>query len=362
MLRFGILGAGRVGRRHARNLASMPEAHLLYIYDRHEPAASATAEQTGATVARDPDEILNDSRVDAVLIASSTPTHSALIERSARAGKAVFCEKPIDLDIDRVEECARSIGHARNRVQIGFNRRFDRHHLSIRQAILSGGLGRLEKLIITSRDPEPPSLDYLQVSGGLFRDMMTHDLDLARFLSTEEPVEVSAMGSVLISEEIRSFGDVDTAMVVMRLGSGALCHINCSRRAVYGRDQRVEAFGSVGMFIENNETAARMDRNTRIAAQGPLTYLSVDRRAESYVAEIRAFVNAVEKGEPPSPGFEDGRRALILANAALRSHQTGRVETVDYSRTVRKLPPEPRQGKQADCADCVQEVRRDLDR
>ncbi len=159
MLHLGLFGAGRIGREHARNLASIPEADLSYIHDSHEPAGSAAAAQTGATVARDPEEILSDSRVDAVLIASSTPTHYDLLERSVRAGKAVSCEKPIDLDIDRVEECARVIGHTRHNVQIGFNRRFDRHHLSVRQASSRGNVGRLEKLIITSRDPEPPWLD-----------------------------------------------------------------------------------------------------------------------------------------------------------------------------------------------------------
>ncbi len=174
--------------------------------------------------------------------------------------------------------------------------------------------------------------------------MMIHDFDLTRFLSGEEPVEVTAMGSAIISEEIRRVGDVDAAMVVMRLESGALCHINCSRRAVYGRDQRVEAFCSGGMLIENNETAAMIDGSNRTAAQGPLTCLPIERRKESYVDEVRVFVDAVEKGEPPSPAFEDGRRALILANAALRSHETGRVVTIDYSHATWNRPPEPLNG------------------
>ena len=330
MLRFGLFGAGRIGSLHARNLASVPGAELAYIYDTQKQSASAAAEETGARVAGTADEILSDSSVDAVVIASSTPTHCDLIERCVKAGKAVLCEKPIDLDIERVDECERAIGEARHNVQIGFNRRFDRHHLAVRQAIARGEVGRLEKLIITSRDPEPPWLDYVRVSGGLFRDMMIHDFDLARFLSGEEPVEVTAMGSAIISEEIGDAGDVDTAMVVMRMESGALCHINCSRRAVYGRDQRVEAFCSNGMVIENNQTTAVIDGENRTATHGPLTCFSTERKDESYVAEVRAFVDAVEKGELPSPAFEDGRRALILANAAVRSHETGRVVKVEY--------------------------------
>ena len=334
MLHFGLFGAGRIGLMHARNLAAMPGVELAYIHDIHSPSAAAAAQETGAKVARDPDEILSDSRVDAVLIASSTPTHCELIERSVLAGKRVLCEKPIDLDIERVEQCRRAIGEARNNVQIGFNRRFDRPHLVVREAIGQGDIGRLENLIITSRDEEPPWLDYVRVSGGLFRDMMIHDFDLARFLSGEEPVEVTAMGSAIISEEIRSVGDVDTAIVVMRMGSGALCSIHCSRRSAYGRDQRVEAFCSEGMVIENNRSAAVIDQQNTTADQEPLTYLSTERQQESYVAEVAAFLDAVEKGEPPSPAFEDGRRALILANAALRSYENGRAVKVDYGESL----------------------------
>ena len=333
MPRFGLFGAGRIGRMHARNLASIPGVDLAYVYDVHEPSAAAAGEDTGAAVARDPDEVLNDAAVDAVFIASSTDTHCDLIERSVAAGKTVLCEKPIHLDITRVEQCRQAIGDGSDRVQIAFNRRFDPNHLAVKRAIESGELGRLEKLILTSRDPAPPPLDYIKVSGGLFRDMMIHDFDLARFLMGEEPVEVTAMASAIISDEIRDAGDIDTAMVVMRMESGALCHINCSRRCSYGYDQRVEAFGSEGMVLENNPTATTVERwgETSTSAREPLLHFFIERYADSYLAEVRAFVDAVSKGEPPSPAFEDGRRALILANAALQSLQTGQAVKVNYA-------------------------------
>ena len=332
MLRFGLFGAGRIGRMHARNLASAHGVQLAYVYDIDAQAANDAAAETGAASARNPQEIFEESGVDAVFIASSTDTHCELIARTVWAGKAVLCEKPIHLDIERVEECRQQIGDAQNRVQIGFNRRFDPHHLGVKDAIRSGEIGRLEKLILTSRDPGPPSLDYLKVSGGLFRDMMIHDFDLARFLTGEEPVEVSALGSAIISDEIRTIGDIDTSMVIMRMQSGALCHINCSRRAVYGYDQRVEAFGSKGMVIENNRTATTLERygENATSAREPLLNFFIERYEESYVAEVKAFVEAIEKGEAPSPSFEDGRRALILANAALESLRTGRTVAVTH--------------------------------
>ena len=332
MPRFGLFGAGRIGRMHARNLSSIPGVDLAYVYDVHRPSAAAAGEETGAAVADDPEEILNDANVDAVFIASSTDTHCDLIERSVAAGKTVLCEKPIHLDIARVEACRQAIGDGCNRVQIAFNRRFDPNHLAVKQAVQSGEIGRLEKLIITSRDPEPPPLDYIRISGGLFRDMMIHDFDLARFLMAEEPVEVTALASAIISDEVREAGDIDTAMVVMRMESGALCHINCSRRCSYGYDQRVEAFGSEGMVIDKNPRATTLERwrKKATASREPLLHFFIERYADSYFAEVRAFVDAVSKGEPPSPAFEDGRRALILADAALQSLKTGQTVKVDY--------------------------------
>lgn len=332
MPRFALFGTGRIGRMHARNLASLPGVELAWVYDVDAGSAAQAAAETGAAVATDPADITSDSAVDAVFIASSTDTHCDLIEDAVAAGKAVLCEKPIDLGIERVEACRQKIGAAAGRVQIAFNRRFDPHHLAVKQAIQDGGVGRLETLILTSRDPGPPPLDYIKVSGGLFRDMMIHDFDLARFLTGEEPTEVTALGSAIISDEIKSVGDVDTAMVLMRMQSGALVHINCSRRCSYGYDQRVEAFGENGMAVEANPTATTVQRWGKggTATNEPLLHFFIERYADSYLAEVRSFVDSLEKGVAPTPNYEDGRRALLLANAALESVKTGQTVKVDY--------------------------------
>lgn len=326
MIRFAQLGAGRIGRMHARNLAAHSRAELAGIYD---VDSAASAEAAGATDSRafdSVDALLGDGSIDAVLIATSTDTHCELIERSARAGKAVLCEKPIHLDIRRVDECAEVVKSTGARVQIGFNRRFDPSHAALGQAAANGEIGSLELAVITSRDPAPPPLDYLRVSGGLFRDMMIHDFDIARFLFGQEPVEVSAMGGVLVDPAIGEIGDVDSAMVTMRMSSGAMCQINCSRRCAYGYDQRIEMFGEKGMLVSANPAITNLQRYsaTVTSAGERLHHFFIERYAESYVREIDAFIDAVEGGRDPSPSFEDGRRALMLADAALESAESGR--------------------------------------
>ena len=332
MLRFGLFGAGRIGSMHARNLAANPRIELAYVYDIDEPAARKAAEGAGARVAPDITTILTDATVDAVLIASPTNTHVDLIIQAVEAGKAVLCEKPIDLDINRANRCRDKIADCKVPIQIGFNRRFDPSHSALNEAVQNGDIGRIEKLIITSRDPAPPPIDYVKVSGGLFRDMMIHDFDLARFVMGEEPTEISAMGSALVSPDIASLGDIDTAMVIMKMTSGALCHINCSRRAVYGYDQRLEAFGPGGMLLSNNRTKTTVERYGKqaTAAREPLLNFFIERYSEAYFNQVNAFVDAVEQGRPAAPSFEDGRRALILANAAGESLETRRSVKVVY--------------------------------
>ena len=317
---------------HARNLAANPRVELAYVYDVDEPAARKAAEGAGARVAPDITTILTDASVDAVLIASPTNTHVDLIAQAAKAGKAVLCEKPIDLDINRANQCRDQIADCKVPIQIGFNRRFDPGHRALREAVQAGEIGRIEKLIITSRDPVPPPIDYVKVSGGLFRDMMIHDFDLARFVMGDEPTEISAMGSALVNPDIASLGDIDTAMVVMKMTSGALCHINCSRRAVYGYDQRIEAFGPGGMLLSNNRTRTTVERYGKqaTAAREPLLNFFIERYSEAYFNQVNAFVDAVEQGGAAAPSFEDGRRALILANAAGESLETGHSVKVVY--------------------------------
>lgn len=330
MLRFALFGAGRIGAMHAANIAANPRAALHCIYDVHAPTAAKVAQAHGARVAADVAAAL--AEVDAVLIASSTDTHVDLITAAARAGKPILCEKPIDLDIRRVERCRQEIAGLGVPVQIGFNRRYDPSHRALAEAVRAGEIGALELLVITSRDPSLASMEYMRVSGGIFRDMTIHDFDLARFILGEEPVEVYATGSVKVEPALAEIHDVDTAMVVMKSVSGALVHINNSRRAAYGYDQRVEAFGSKGMVQSDNRRATTLRRYgaERTDAQDPLLYFFIQRYAEAYVDELNDFIDVVQKGKKPSVDFEDGRRALIIADAAWESLRTGRAVKVGY--------------------------------
>jgi len=329
-LTFCVFGAGRIGRLHARNVAAHPRARVKYIVDPVAKAAADLAQRVGARAVADPAAALADPDVDAVVIASSTNTHVDLITASARGGKAVLCEKPIDLDIKRVNRCLADLRKHRVPVAIGFNRRFDPTNRAIQAAIRKGEVGDVEQIIVTSRDPAPPPLDYIKVSGGLFRDMMIHDFDLARCLLGEEPVEVTAKASCRVDPRISRAGDVDTAMVILKTRRGALCHINNSRRAVYGYDQRVEVFGSGGMVRSDNlrPTALLASNASMTDARDTLLPFFIERYADSYLHEIDDFIDAVLARRKPSVGAEDGRRALLLAEAAIRSHLTGRTVSI----------------------------------
>jgi len=334
MVRFALFGAGRIGALHAANIAaSQPRALLAYVYDTNHEAAAATAARYDAKVAGSVEVALSDPGVDAVLIASSTDTHVDLITASARAGKAILCEKPIDLDIGRVERCKRAIARTGVALQLGFNRRYDRSHRAVREAVRAGEIGALELLVITSRDPGLPPLPYLKVSGGIFRDMSIHDLDLARFILGDDPVEeVYAAGSVMVDPQLHELGDVDTAMVVMKAASGALVHINNSRRAVYGYDQRVEAFGASGMVQSGNVRASTLMRSgaTATDAREPLLNFFMERYQQAYLDELREFIEVVDAKKQPTVGFEDGRCALILANAAWEALRSGKSVRIRY--------------------------------
>jgi myo-inositol 2-dehydrogenase/D-chiro-inositol 1-dehydrogenase len=328
MVNIALFGAGRIGVLHAANIAaSHPRAKLVYVYDTNSAAAAATAARHDARVPASVEAALADKGVDAVLIASSTNTHVDLITAAARAGKAILCEKPIDLDIERVERCKRDIAGAGVPLQIAFNRRHDRSHRAVRDAVRAGEIGAPELLVITSRDPGLPSLAYIASSGGMFRDMTIHDFDMARFILGDDPVvELHATGSIMVEPQFHQLGDIDTAMVVMKAASGALVHINNSRRAVYGYDQRVEAFGSKGMVQSDNLRASSLTRSDArtTGAREPLLNFFMERYRQAYVDELGEFIDVVAGKAQPSAGFEDGRSALILANAAWESLRSGR--------------------------------------
>ena len=333
MHNFSLMGAGRIGKMHAAIITLNPKCNLSYVYDVNKDFAHQVAEANKAKVAGSPEEAINNNDVDAVFIASATPTHVEFITMGAKAGKAVFCEKPIDLDINKVNECYETIKNLKVPIQIGFNRRFDNSHRKLKLAKDNGEIGNLEMVIITSRDPEPPGLDYLKAAGGFFRDTTIHDFDLSRFILGDDPiVEVSAYGSQLFSENIKKVKDQDTAMFIMRSQKNVLIHINNSRRAVYGYDQRLEIFGSKGMMISNNQspTSVEVFDNQKTYAKDSIHFFFIERYDQAYKDELNDFVNTLENKNIPSVTFEDGRNALILANAAYESFETAKSVKVNF--------------------------------
>ena len=320
MLGMAVLGCGRIGRLHARNVARHPGARLLTVFDVAAQAASATAAELGVRTARSLEEIWSDREVAAVLVATPTATHVPLITAAVRAGKAVLCEKPVDLDLERARACWNEIAALRPRVMIGFNRRFDPSYRALRARLQRGEIGRLELAVITNRDPAPPPPGYIEGSGGLFRDMTIHDFDMARYLAGDM-ARVHAFGANLVDPEIGRSGDIDTCAVALQARSGALIQINNSRRSVYGYDQRIEVFGPLGMLQAGNRRATSVESWTeqRTAARDPVLHSFIERYTEAYRAELDAFVADIGEGRPPSPDFGDGVEALRLALAAAES-------------------------------------------
>lgn len=322
--RLALLGAGHIGKVHAGAIASDRRARLVAVADANEDAAKAIADASGAQV-RSIDEIERASDVDAVLICTPTNTHADLIERFARAGKAVFCEKPIDLDIARVHACLAVIRETGAKVMLGFNRRFDPHFVAVRKAIDDGRIGKVEMVTITSRDPGAPPADYIKVSGGIFRDMTIHDFDMARFLLGEEIESVAASASVLVDPKIGELGDYDSASVILTTASGRQCVISNSRRASYGYDQRIEVHGSLGAVSAENQRPVSIEIASKDGYNRPPLH---DFFMTRYTAEIGAFIDALDSGKAPMPSAEDGLKALALAEAALRSVKEGRTVKV----------------------------------
>jgi len=326
--RIALLGAGRIGKVHARAISGNPQARLVAVADAITETAAMIADSHGGTV-RSIEEIEAAADVDAVIVCTPTDTHADLIERFARAGKAVFCEKPIDLDLQRVRACLKVVEDTGAVLMVGFNRRFDPHFRAVRQAIGSGRIGDVEMVQITSRDPGPPPANYIKSSGGIFRDMTIHDFDMARFLLGEEPETVYAAASVLVDPEIGRLGDFDSVSVVLTTASGRQCTISNSRRATYGYDQRIEVHGSKGMAAAENQRPVSIEvADAHGYTRPPLHDFFMTRYTEAYAAEIAAFVEAIARGKPASPSGRDGLLALALADAALRSVTDGRAVKV----------------------------------
>jgi myo-inositol 2-dehydrogenase/D-chiro-inositol 1-dehydrogenase len=323
MLTLGLLGAGRIGHIHGRNAAAHPHVRLAAVADANATAAEALAAGTGAAVAS-VHEILADDAIGAVLICTPTDSHAELIERAARAGKAVFCEKPVSLDLARTKACLKVVDETNGRLMVGFNRRFDPSFADLRRRIGEGEIGDVELVTILSRDPAPPPVGYIKSSGGLFRDMMIHDFDMARFLLGEEPVEVHAAAACLVDPAIGEVGDVDTAAVLLKTASGKIAEISNSRRATYGYDQRIEVHGSLGLLAAGNRRATTVERATAEGyLRNPALNFFLERYVDAYRIELDAFVTGVLDGAALVPSGKDGLMAQRLADAATEAVSSG---------------------------------------
>ena len=329
-LRFALLGAGRIGKVHAGAVASTAGADLAAVADAFPQAAEALAKAHGAEV-RSVEAIMAAKDIDAVLVTTPTDLHADMIEQAARAGKAIFCEKPIDLSVERVRRCLDVVREEKAPLMIGFNRRFDPNFLEVRARIDAGAIGDVEMVSITSRDPSPPAATYLARSGGLFRDMTIHDFDMAAFLLGEDPIAVFAAASNLVDPEIGAAGDVDSASLILKTRSGKIAQISNSRRATYGYDQRIEVHGAKGMVSAENLRATTVEvADASGYRREPLLDFFMTRYTQAYANEIAAFVQALDAGRPMSPSGEDGLKALLMADAAVASLKEGRQVEIVY--------------------------------
>lgn len=319
MTKIGLLGCGRIGQVHARSISQINGATITAVADAFAEPAQALARRTGAEIA-EPLALIESPDVDAVIIGTPTDTHYELIHAAARAGKAIFCEKPVDLSSERIRDCIASVEQSGVPFLTAFNRRFDPNFSDLETRLRQGQIGEVEIITIQSRDPSPPPISYIESSGGLFRDMMIHDLDMARFLMGEEFTRIYAVGAALVDPEIGKAGDVDTAAVTLTTASGKICQITNSRRANYGYDQRIEVHGSGGMLRTENVHETTVEMATAAGfTKAPAQHFFLERYEAAYQAEMRHFIDAIARGASPSPDIYDGLKAQLLADAASRS-------------------------------------------
>ncbi len=327
MIRLGIIGAGRIGKVHCESIGRYVKDAVVacvadpFMNDETEKIVRSFGAQK---VCKDYREILDDKTIDAVLICSSTDTHAKISIEAIEAGKHVFCEKPVDHDLAKIEQVKKALEGSKLKYQVGFNRRFDHNFEAVRDAISSGRIGHLDVLKICSRDPGAPSVDYIKVSGGIFLDMTIHDFDMVRFLSGDEVESVYAVGGVTVDKAIGEAGDIDTAIVTMKLKGGTLAVIDNCRRATYGYDQRAEAFGALGQVAISNDckSSAVISDADGVTAEKPL-YFFLERYMQAYVKEISEFVRCIREDMPVPVGIEDGLQAVAIGLAAKKSLATG---------------------------------------
>ena len=335
MIQVGIIGAGRIGQVHARSiLTGVPEAHIAAIADPYmKPEVAAWAKSVGIDdVYDDYHRILDDPKIEAVLICASTTMHAQISLEAIAAGKHIFCEKPVDQSVERIEEVRAALEASPKPLiyQVGFNRRYDHNYRALKKVVEDGKIGEVQFVRVSSRDPEPPPAGYVAVSGGIFMDMMIHDLDMVRYLSGQDIVEVYAQGACLIDPAIGEAGDVDTCTITMKLANGALATVDGSRKAVYGYDQRGEVFGSKGCATTQNDTASNvvLSNVDGVTGEKPLWFF-LERYMGSYQAEVREFIECILKGEQPKVGIQDGLDSIKLAIACLKSMRENRPVRID---------------------------------
>jgi len=324
MINIALLGCGRIGQVHARTIQNDPDACVIAVADAMLAAAKSLAATTNAQV-RSIQNIMSSEDVDAVVVGTPTKTHYDLIHMAAQTGKAIFCEKPIDLSSDRIRDCIKVVEKTGVPFLTAFNRRFDPNFASLQGRIAAGDIGQVELVTILSRDPSPPPIDYIKTSGGLFRDMMIHDLDMARFLLGEEPVEIFAFGASLVDPAIGEAGDVDTAAVTLKTARGAMCQISNSRRATYGYDQRIEVHGEKGMLRAHNQHENTLEFATAGGfTTAPVQNFFLERYEQAYAAEMKSFISSLTQQKTPEPSIYDGLKAQVLADAAAESLASGK--------------------------------------
>ena len=333
MINIALFGLGRIGQMHGQNLNNHKEFKLKYVYDIDRNLTKKIAKKLKSKAINNPQIAFKDKNIHSIFIATSTQTHIKLISEAVKNKKVIFCEKPLDLDIKKIERCKKIINKFKPRIQIGFNRRYDPGHNSLKKELIKGKIGKLEKIIITSRDPAPPSLDYLKVSGGIFKDMMIHDFDLTRFyLGNDEPINIISTASNISDNRFKKIKDFELATSLIKSKKGVQCIITNSRHCSFGYDQRVELFGSKGMIISENkrdiETSTYLNSST--SNKKPLMYFFIERYKQAYQLQLDDLAKFVKKKIKPLAQFEEGRKALILANAAKKSLKSKKFEKITF--------------------------------
>jgi len=328
-LRFAVIGAGRIGLVHSGSVTDTSGAKLEYVVDPIKESAKRVATQFECKFSTDPLEVINSAEIDAIIIGSPTPTHVPLMEAAIDAGLHVLCEKPIDLDIRNVDRLREKVTNAKTRVAIGFNRRLDPEYYAVKQRVSTGDVGKIEQVLIISRDPGPAPQSYIAISGGIFRDMTIHDFDMARNF-VPDIIEVSAVGTNSFCDYIKEENDFDNVAVTMKGSSGEIVTIINSRHSAFGYDQRIEVFGNKGMLQTSNLTPTTVRYSTKdfTSSQEPALELFLDRYATSYRRELELFIKGINDGGSYNSSYDDGRAALILANAAQESSRTGKVVSI----------------------------------